>query len=79
MANNSLQNFAHVTTAQLSWHVQNVWLSAYYKLDENEIKIPLNLKYNWKIVSEMIPCSESSKLAVNDSVCWAAAAQTCNK
>ena len=49
----SLQNFAHATSAQLSWHVQN-----FYNLDESRMIFPTNLNNDGKIVREMGPSIE---------------------
>ena len=47
--------FAHATTAQLSWHVQNFVVITLLesRLEQNEIYI-INLNYDEKILSEIV-------------------------
>ena len=49
----SLQNFAHGTTAVLSWHVKILWQSCEQWLNYSKAKFPSNLNCEQNSVSEM--------------------------
>ena len=52
-----LQNFAHTTTVQLLYHVENFMPINSPNLDESGMKFPLNLSNDRKIIPEMDPMS----------------------
>ena len=60
----TLQNFTHATTAQLSYHVQNL-LTIFINWGESRIKYPFNLNYDGKIFREMGP--RNQLLLCNDN------------
>ena len=50
------KNFAHATTAQLSWHVQNFVVTPCPVNESQQMLYPSNLNCEWICVSEMNPC-----------------------
>ena len=57
LAVRSQWNFAHATTVQLLWHVQNMAAIIPLELGWGETEFPLNLNCDGKNVSDMGPSS----------------------
>ena len=56
-----LQNFAHVTTAQLSWHVQNFVVTTLLQFAPEQNKFSAEFYFEWKSISGMDPLAHSMK------------------
>ena len=69
------QNFAHATTAQLSYHVQNFVAITSLLLGCEENEISIDFEFRWKNCSEMSPrspfciCSDT-RVVVTCAKCW---------
>ena len=53
MINWSQQNFAHVTTVKLSWHVQNFVVISWICYEQEYYKIEFNFEFDCNSISGM--------------------------